>query len=73
MTLMIMMKGGASWYVSTHEEDEPEVAINYVKGQIDRGEILKVWWFGPHGQRFSEWVYCDPTEIAFIRTEQDDG
>ena len=72
MVIAVMQRGGACWYTTVHTEDHEE-AINMVKGMIDRGETLDIWWFAAHGQRFSEKIWMPSDEIVFIRTEQDDG
>jgi len=73
MVVCIMQKGGACWYTTTHKELSQAESVGLVKGMIDRGETIKVWWFAPYGQRYSEDIWLDPEEIAFIRTESDDG
>ena len=73
MVVCIMQRGGACWYTTVHKELDQAESVALIKGMIDRGESIKVWWFVPYGQRYSEEIWLDPTEIAFIRTESDDG
>lgn len=72
MVVCIMQRGGSCWY-TTVDATQPAEAVEFVKGIIDRGETLRIWWFSPYGQRYTESIWLDSSEIAFIRTESDDG
>ena len=72
MVVCIMQKGGACWYTTVDIGQQTE-AIKHVEGMISRGEIFKIWWFAAHGQRFTEAIWIDSSEVAYLRTESDDG
>ncbi len=44
-----------------------------VKAAIDRGDQLRVWWFAPWGERYTEDLLIQPEMIAYLRSESDDG
>ena len=64
MSAMIQARGNV-YYVS----EEPEV----VKGRIERGEFVEVWWFAAWGQRYTERAWFSPDVVEMIRSEHDDG
>lgn len=64
MATLIQFKGGPAYYVSESIED--------VKGMLDRGEVVTVWWFSPWGQRYKERLWASLDEVAYLRTESDD-
>ena len=72
IVVAIMQRGGTSWYTNV-DADSQEEAVTMVKGMIDRDEIIPVWWFASWGQRYAEKIWVPADEVAFIRTEQDDG
>lgn len=65
MATCIQTKSGPSWYT--------DWSIPEVRAAIREDETITVWWFAPWGQRFKENVFLAAEELAFIRTESDDG
>lgn len=43
-----------------------------VRGQIDRGEMLRCFWYLSHGQRCTEDFLFTPEDVKIVRTESDD-
>lgn len=64
MATLIQTKQGAG-YLTNH-------TIPETKGMIDRGEVIVVWWFAIHGQRYTEEILIEAEEVAYLRTESDD-
>lgn len=64
MATLIQTKFGPG-YITDH-------SLSEVKGMIDRGETITVWWFAIHGQRYKEDMLIEAEEVAYLRTESDD-
>lgn len=48
-------------------------SIADAKAAISRGDEITVWWFAPTGTRYKENIWFHDEDIAYIRTESDDG
>lgn len=65
MATYIQTKSGGNWYT--------DWTIPEIRAPIREDEVIPVWWFAPWGQRFSEHVFVAEDELAYLRTESDDG
>ena len=65
MASFLQTKTGSSWYT--------DLDIQEVLAAVRDGQVIPIWWFAPWGQRFAERVLIAEDEVAFIRTESDDG
>lgn len=48
-------------------------AVTDVAVAIEQGSLLRVWWFAPWGERYTEDLLIKPDMIAYLRSESDDG
>lgn len=64
-TVYIQTKSGPGWY--THG------TIEAVRSALRGDELISIWWFAPWGQRYAEKIWLSEDEVAFIRTESEDG
>ena len=65
MATFIQSKGGASWYTDLSPQE--------ARAAFDRGDAIAVWWYMSWGQRCREMLWLNPEELAYVRTESDDG
>lgn len=65
MATTIQTRTGAMWHTNAPVED--------VRNAIMSGDLIDIWWFSSWGQRYKERVWIPEDEVAFIRTESDDG
>lgn len=65
MSTLLQTHSGAAFYTNESVED--------VHNAVERGIVQDVWWFAPWGQRFSERLWIAAEEVAYIRSESDDG